>query len=76
MPDSWFLQDNLDSDSYAFDLVFVDLSEKNSTSIMPADAWFDQFEARKYEIQEQSFHTSNQEVLTLLTVTDERMLDE
>lgn len=76
VPDRWFPQNNLDSDSYAFDLVFGAVSEKDSPSIMPADAWFDKYEARKYEIQEQSFRTGNREVLTLLTVTDERMLDE
>ena len=41
-----------------------------------AEAWFDRSDASRFEVYEQSFKISDQEILTLLVFTDEEMLQE
>ena len=41
-----------------------------------ADAWFNRRDASHYELYEQSFKMSDQEVLTLLVFTNEEILDD
>ena len=76
VPKRWFPQAQLDSDSYAFDLVFGDADEKAVPSLMPAEAWFDRTEARKYDLLEQSFRVGHNVVMTLLLLSDDEMLSE
>ena len=40
------------------------------------EAWFDRWEAQKYEVHEQTVRTGSDEVLTLVLVSDPRMLEE
>jgi hypothetical protein len=41
-----------------------------------ADASFDRFDASKYSIHEQTMRSGPDEILTLLTITDDRMLED
>ena len=41
-----------------------------------AEAWFDRWEAQKYEVHEQTVRTGSDEVQTLVLITDPRMLEE
>jgi hypothetical protein len=41
-----------------------------------ADAWFDRWEAEKYEVHEQTIRTGTDEVLTLILITDPDMLED
>jgi hypothetical protein len=76
VPDRWFPQDDLDRDSYAFDTLFGSRQEQTHPRKIGADAWFDRTEANRYEIFEHTFPLPNDEVLTLLTFTDEEMVEE
>jgi hypothetical protein len=75
VPERWFPQNELDADSYAFDVLFGDKVDK-SPHLIDADAWFDRQEARRYEIREQSVKVVDSEVLTLLEIIDGDMLEE
>lgn len=43
---------------------------------IPADAWFDCYGAKYYEIREQSVRVSSDEILTILLFDNDRMLEE
>jgi Zn-dependent peptidase ImmA (M78 family) len=76
VPDRWFPQDDLDRDSYAFDTLFGSKQEQVHPRKIGAEAWFDRSEANRYEMFEHTFPLPNDEVLTLLTFTDEEMMEE
>ena len=75
VPERWFPRDNLDSESFAFDLLFGQGQEEIHPRLMNADAWFDRDEAQRYELREHSVRTSDDEILTLLILTEDRMLE-
>jgi hypothetical protein len=70
----WFPQDDLDADSFAFDVLFGRKPDCPSPRKVGADAWFDRRGADRYELREQTIRTGDDEVLTLLLIDDERML--
>ena len=72
----WFPQSELDSQSSAFDALFGQSDGDKRRRIIGADAWFDRREAQRYEIYEQSKKVGNDEVLAVITIKDERMMDE
>lgn len=76
VPDRWFPQDDLDRESYAFEALFGSKVEQSHPRKIGADAWFDRAEAKNYEIFEHTFPLPNNKILTLLTFTDENMMDE
>jgi len=76
VPERWFPQDELDSDSYAFDILFGQKVEETIPRKIGADAWFDRNEAAKYEIREQTVRIRDGEILSLLLIDDERMIDD
>jgi len=76
IPDRWFPRDDLDADSYAFDMLFGGAQEQSYPRKIGADAWFDRSGAAKFEILEQSFALPNNEIATLLIIEDEDMLEE
>ncbi len=41
-----------------------------------ADAWFDRRDADRFEVQEQTFRTGDNEILTLVLIRDGAMLEE
>jgi hypothetical protein len=76
VPRRWFPREELDCESYAFDILHGTSSEQPSPRKIGADAWFDRYDADRYEIQEQSFKVSDDEILTILTLYDEDMLED
>jgi hypothetical protein len=76
VPDRWFPQDDLDRDSYAFEALFGSKVEQSHPRIIGAGAWFDRAEAQNYELFEHTFPLPNEKILTLLTFTDENMMEE
>ncbi len=76
VPERWFPQSQLDSDSFAYDVQFG--SEPDGTRLrkIDADAWFDRRDAGRFELLEQTITVGPDETLTLLVFTDEEMLDE
>ena len=72
----WFPQEELDSQSSAFDAVFGQFEGDRFPQIIGADAWFDRTEARQYEVFEQAKRTGDNEALVLLTIKDNRMIEE
>ena len=75
VPSKWFPKDQLDADSFAFDILYGAGNEDITPRKIGADAWFDRWEAGKYEICEQTFRTSDLEVVTVITFTNEKMLE-
>jgi hypothetical protein len=73
VPSRWFPRDDLDPDSYAFDVLS---GEKDRSRIVKigADAWFDRSEANRYEILEETLRIGGGEILTLLTLNVPKML--
>lgn len=76
VPDRWFPRGDLDSESFAFDLLFDQGREEAHPRLMGADAWFDRDEAQRYELREHSVRTGDDEILTLLMLTEDRMLED
>lgn len=75
IPTRWFPQDELDADSYAFD-VLNGRDKESRRVLIGADAWFDRWFASKYQIYEESRQISDGEILTLIVFKDEAMLDD
>jgi hypothetical protein len=72
----WFPRDNLDADSFAFGILHGGRPDDTVPRRIGAEAWFDRWEAQKYEVHEQTVRTGSDEVLTLVLITDPRMLEE
>lgn len=75
VPERWFPRDNLDADSYAFDVLFGDRGD-HAPTLIDASSWFDRYGSDQYEIREQTVSIGSGEILTLLLITDEEMLVE
>jgi predicted small integral membrane protein len=52
------------------------MSMASRLSCVSAEAWFDCYEARRYEIMEQTIRIGTSEILSLLFFEDEEMLEE
>lgn len=76
VPERWFPQEQLDSDSYAFDILFSRKAEETIPRKIGADAWFDRKGADEYEVREQSIRIGDGETLSLILIDDQRMLDD
>jgi hypothetical protein len=76
VPTMWFPQDALDVDSFAFEVLFNNKPDDLMPRKVGANAWFDRWEAERYEILEQSCRIGSAEVLTILLISDRRMLDD
>lgn len=76
LPDRWFPQEELDAESFAFELLFGSGQEEAHPRVIGADAWFDRSEAQRYEVHEQSVRIGEDEILTLLTIRDDEMLED
>lgn len=73
IPGWWFPQQDLDAESFAFDMLFASADESAFPRKVGADAWFEFRGVDRFEIQEQSFRLPNDEVLTLLILPDEAL---
>lgn len=76
VPRKWFPQDMLDSESFAFDMLFGQDRNNPIPRKIGADAWFDRHEAARFEVLEQTIRIRPDEILTLLLFTDPEFLDE
>jgi hypothetical protein len=76
IPERWFPQSELDQDSYAFDILFGNKPDDATPHKVGADAWFDSLEAQHYEMFEQTAKIGDGKTLTLLTLSNSRMLEE
>jgi Zn-dependent peptidase ImmA (M78 family) len=74
IPDHWFPVNELDSDSYSFDVVFGNQTQSRRHKI-PAEAWFDCRAARDFEVYEEARSIGRDQVLILLTFRDLAALD-
>ena len=75
IPSRWFPQDVLDANSFAFDVLFGDGRDDPMPRKIRGDAWFDRYDAERFDLQEQSCRIGD-EILTLLLITDQKMLDD
>ena len=78
IPDRWFPRKELQPESSAMEILFgTKISSISATRVrtVSAEAWFDRYEAQRYEILEQSIRIGPSEILTLLTLEDDEMLE-
>jgi Zn-dependent peptidase ImmA (M78 family) len=74
VPERWFPQETLNPDSYAADVLAGKVERSRQVKI-GADAWFDRFDASRYELIEQSMRIG-EDVLSFLIIEDGDMLEE
>ena len=71
--EKWFPKASLDPDSFAYDLM-KEGGSSTERELIDAEAWFDRDDAGEYEVWEESFRISGDEILTLVVVKHEEML--
>jgi Zn-dependent peptidase ImmA (M78 family) len=71
VPQWWFPREDLDPDTFAFEILHNAAREDSFPRKNGAGAWFEFRHVDHYEIQEQSFPLLNDEVLTVLTIPEE-----
>jgi hypothetical protein len=71
IPGWWFPRDELDQESFAFEMLIGSASESVFPRKVGADAWFEFRGVGRFEVQEQSFRLPNDEVLALLILPEE-----
>jgi hypothetical protein len=76
VPRRWFPRDDLDPESFAFGILFGGQADDPVPRKIGADAWFDRSEAERYIVYEQTVRISKTDVLSLILVTEEKMLHE
>lgn len=75
VPQRWFPQDSLDANSYAFDVQFGGEIDDPIPRKIGADAWFDRWDAERFEVHEQTMRIGPEETLTLVLISDPKMLE-
>ena len=75
IPERWFPRMNLDSDSYAFDLLRT-AKRRSGRELVRGDAWFDSHGADQHSLYEDSFKILDDEVLSILVFCDDDALEE
>lgn len=75
IPERWFPREDLDADSYAFEVLHGDV-RRSRRVLIGADALFDRRDADQFELYEQTFKVSDDEALTILVFNDDRMLED
>ena len=73
VPDDWFPREDLDPSSPSFPVMFGAV-ERSKSQAVAASLWFDRRDASRYRITEQSLKAHGGTMLTLLTLTDPKML--
>ena len=71
VPQWWFPREDLDVDTFAFEILHRGATEDGFPRKNGAGAWFDFRNVDRYEVYEQSFPLPNEEVLTILTIPEE-----
>jgi hypothetical protein len=75
IPSRWFPQGELHHDSYAFDLLHGTGAEQTSPRRIPADAYFDRWDANRFEVEEQSSRVADGEIITIISFRNEMLED-
>mgnify|MGYP001373193202 CR=1 FL=1 len=75
VPEHWFPQRDLDAESDVMRCLFSGHELGRPTKI-GADAFFDRREAERFVVLEETILVGDRDALTLITITDERMLDD
>lgn len=75
VPDHWFPNSELHVDSPAFATLFGHKPSDPKPRTVKASAWFDEWDAPLYDLQEQTIQIGD-EILTLLLLNDPNMLKE
>lgn len=73
VPDDWSPREYLDPSSPSFPVMFGAV-ERSKSQAVAASLWFDRRDASRYRITEQSLKAHGGTMLTLLTLTDPKML--
>ncbi|SFJ33618.1 protein of unknown function [Sphingomonas sp. NFR04] len=76
IPKKWFPRDETSPESSAFEMLFAGKKGPSTPKPVRATAWFDRREASGLMLQEQSFGLPDNEVITILTFSDKKMLVE
>ena len=76
IPQKWFPRGEVSPESTVFDMLFGAKTELPTPRPVKATAWFDRHDAGGFMLQEQSFGLPSNEVMTILTFTDRKMLAE
>jgi hypothetical protein len=74
VPERWFPRAELAAETFAFDILFGTATEDRFPRRIGADAWFDRWDAERYEVYEQTIRISDDEILTLVRIDDDAML--
>jgi hypothetical protein len=74
VPDRVFPGAELAAESFAFAVLYGGSAEDRFPRKIGADAWFDRWDAERFEVYEQSIRPSDHEILTLVRIDDEAML--
>jgi len=74
VPHWWFPREDLDPDTFAFEILHNAAREDPFPRKNGAGAWFDFRNVDRYEVQEQSFPLPNDEVLTVLTIPEDGLV--
>ena len=75
IPERWFPREDLDADSFAFEVLHGDL-RRSRRALIGADAWFDRRGADQFELYEQTFKVSDEEIITILVFKSDEMLED
>jgi hypothetical protein len=76
VPQRWFPKDHLDAESYALDVQLGAAPGGHMPRKIGADAWFDRWDAERFEVREQTVSSGPSEILTLVLIDDPQMLDD
>lgn len=74
VPDRWFPRNEIDADSDALE-VLHGTKERTTRSLIGAEAWFDRWDAERYEVYEQTVRMSTGDALSLVVIKSAAMLD-
>ncbi len=71
IPEWWFPREDLDADTFAFEILHRHATADTFPRKNGAGAWFEFRNVDRYELFEQSYRLPNDEVLTVLTLPEE-----
>jgi hypothetical protein len=74
VPNRWFPAADLSSESFAFSVLYSHTAENKFPRKIGADAWFECWDADRYDVQEQTILISDNKILSLILISDEGML--
>jgi hypothetical protein len=76
IPGRWFPKGELDEHSHAFGVLYGGKPANPAPYRISADAWFDVWGASEFKILEQTMRLGENEALTLLAISDPKMLED